>query len=479
MKTEHWFTWEREATIHPILMCMEAWIEPMAKAYARPWPTTIIIYNGDIVSWYNPWVELLDYGDFLIKRFSKPDEQKALVEQIERYAKEIVNMFREFEEIDLSDLSAKEILPIYNILHKNYVNWFIPGGLVEPIGHQGEKLVRKLLENLDETEKNDSFTILTSATKESFSRRELKELLEIAIVKKEGKDVSKLLQLHAKKYFWTHNNYFVTEVLDKKFFEKEFELVIAKYSDPKQEIIRMDEELKKVQKDKEELLGKLKIDQDGRNLIELLNLFSWYQDYRKEITMQMLHYLDWVLEEIGARNEISLKEMKYTMATEIPALLEGNFDKDVLKERMKRFLFYYDYKENKIESGTGEWSVKKEKEIFQSLKHEDEILELSGMVASRGFVRGIARVAMSASYATNILPGEILISSMTTPDFVTSMKRAAAIVTNEGGILCHAAVIAREFGLPCIVGTKLATKVFKTGDLIEVDGELGVVRKIK
>jgi pyruvate,water dikinase len=100
------------------------------------------------------------------------------------------------------------------------------------------------------------------------------------------------------------------------------------------------------------------------------------------------------------------------------------------------------------------------------------------MVANKGIVRGIARITMSAKEAGEIKKGEILITSMTTPDFVTAMKRAVAIVTNEGGVLCHAAVVSRELGLPCIVGTRIATKIFKTGDIIEVDGNLGVVRKV-
>jgi pyruvate,water dikinase len=120
-----------------------------------------------------------------------------------------------------------------------------------------------------------------------------------------------------------------------------------------------------------------------------------------------------------------------------------------------------------------------EKKIFHSIRHEDEVVEVSGMVANKGIVRGKARITMSAKEAANIQKGEILITSMTTPDFITAMKRAAAVVTNEGGVLCHAAIVSRELGVPCIVGTRIATKVFKTGDLIEVDGNLGVVRKVE
>jgi pyruvate,water dikinase len=58
------------------------------------------------------------------------------------------------------------------------------------------------------------------------------------------------------------------------------------------------------------------------------------------------------------------------------------------------------------------------------------------------------------------------------------MRRAVAIITNEGGLLSHAAIMSREFGKPCIVGTKIATKVLKNGDMVEVDADKGIVRKI-
>ena len=68
---------------------------------------------------------------------------------------------------------------------------------------------------------------------------------------------------------------------------------------------------------------------------------------------------------------------------------------------------------------------------------------------------------------------------MTRPEMVVAMKKAGAIVTDEGGITSHAAVVSREFGIPCIIGTKKATKVFKDGDLVEVDANRGVVRRVK
>jgi pyruvate,water dikinase len=79
----------------------------------------------------------------------------------------------------------------------------------------------------------------------------------------------------------------------------------------------------------------------------------------------------------------------------------------------------------------------------------------------------------------SIQKGEILVSPMTMPDFLPAMKKAAAFVTDEGGMACHAAIVAREIKKPCVVGTKNATKILKDGDLVEVDANNGVVRILK
>jgi len=71
--------------------------------------------------------------------------------------------------------------------------------------------------------------------------------------------------------------------------------------------------------------------------------------------------------------------------------------------------------------------------------------------------------------------GDIIISQATSPDLISAMEKASAIVTNTGGLICHAAIIARELQIPCIVGTIHATRVFKDGDLVEVDAFKGVV----
>ena len=75
--------------------------------------------------------------------------------------------------------------------------------------------------------------------------------------------------------------------------------------------------------------------------------------------------------------------------------------------------------------------------------------------------------------------GQILVAVSTHPDYVSAMRKAAAIITDEGGITSHAAIVAREFGIPCMVGTINATKLLKDGNMIELDGNKGIIRILK
>ena len=103
---------------------------------------------------------------------------------------------------------------------------------------------------------------------------------------------------------------------------------------------------------------------------------------------------------------------------------------------------------------------------------------IKGKVAYPGLVRGRVRVIMSKDDLNTIQSGEILVTSMTTPEYIPALKKAAAFVTDEGGITSHAAVVARELKKPCIIGTKNATQRLKDGDLVKVDASKGIVKII-
>ncbi|MEY2664217.1 MAG: hypothetical protein RIT04_25 [Candidatus Parcubacteria bacterium] len=101
--------------------------------------------------------------------------------------------------------------------------------------------------------------------------------------------------------------------------------------------------------------------------------------------------------------------------------------------------------------------------------------ELKGFSASKGIVKGVVKIVLSSKEFSKVNIGDILVTAMTSVDFVPVMERAAAFVTNEGGIMCHASIVAREMGKPCIIGTKIATQLLKDGDMVEVNAEKGIV----
>jgi phosphohistidine swiveling domain-containing protein len=101
---------------------------------------------------------------------------------------------------------------------------------------------------------------------------------------------------------------------------------------------------------------------------------------------------------------------------------------------------------------------------------------LHGSPGSAGVVRGTARVIRSLAEAGKLQPGDVLVTKMTTPPWTPLFATAVAVVTDTGGVLSHAAIVAREYRIPAVVGTGRGTKTFHDGQLLEVDGTAGVVR---
>lgn len=124
-----------------------------------------------------------------------------------------------------------------------------------------------------------------------------------------------------------------------------------------------------------------------------------------------------------------------------------------------------------------EFSKKNPHRVFSKLQENVQKNSVQGQVAQEGkTVRGRAVLVRNTLQSKKVREGDIIISPMTLPEFLPAMKKASAIVTDEGGLLCHAAIVARELKKPCIIGTKIATKIFKNGNRVEVDTERGVVK---
>ncbi|RAP49635.1 MAG: phosphoenolpyruvate synthase [Methanosphaera sp. rholeuAM74] len=106
---------------------------------------------------------------------------------------------------------------------------------------------------------------------------------------------------------------------------------------------------------------------------------------------------------------------------------------------------------------------------------EERVVLTKGLGASPGLVSGTVKIVKDLDELDKILEGDILVTTMTTPDMVPAMKRANGIVTDEGGVTCHAAIISRELGIPCVSGTGDATKVLPENSQVTIDGKKGIV----
>lgn len=124
---------------------------------------------------------------------------------------------------------------------------------------------------------------------------------------------------------------------------------------------------------------------------------------------------------------------------------------------------------------------KHDTELFEKLVAEKSAPTsgiIKGVTAVKGMAEGIARIIYDPQKAGVFNTGDILITSMTNPEFVPLMKKAGAVVTDGGGILCHAAIVARELNKPCIINTQVATSAFHDGERIRVDATNGTITKI-
>ncbi len=189
----------------------------------------------------------------------------------------------------------------------------------------------------------------------------------------------------------------------------------------------------------------------------------------------LLYKAGWKLWELAKEkfskieNYIDYLSFKEVISGKIPSIKE-------LEKRRQGYIYF-----------NGRLYVGKSLEQFikeNNIKLIDETSEfkdnnIKGTIAMTGKVTGRVKLVFEIPQLENVKQGDIFVTSMTVPDFLPAMKRAAAFVTDEGGITCHAAIVAREMKKPCIIGTKIATNILKDGDIIEVDAINGIVRIIK
>ena len=235
------------------------------------------------------------------------------------------------------------------------------------------------------------------------------------------------------------------------------------------------EQIKNTKEKKSEKKEKRKFPKNIQKIILFGSETAYYRMTSAEIYDKMNYLCRPLLNKVAEQLAITYEQLIFMTFPEIITGLEkAEVNKDEINKRIKAYGIKTEGKG--VEILTGEQLEKELKKYKQGVNPEQEI---KGIVAFKGNVKGYAKIVERPDQVSKVKEGDILVAPETTPDLIIAMEKAAAIITDAGGITSHAAIIARELRKPCIVGTKIATKILKDGDMIEVDAEKGIVKKLQ
>lgn len=264
--------------------------------------------------------------------------------------------------------------------------------------------------------------------------------------------------------------------------KEEIRIIFDKRENPQRQLKRIKDTHQNKIKEQKNLEHKLNLNFEERYLIAAARDFGYTKTYRANLMSLACYTANKLLLDFAKEENYSLNQITACTVREVVAYLQGKKPLPpvlTLNKRRQYSLLISTEKKDKIL--VGKEAVAWVKKNVKREKVDKNIRELSGTVACTGQARkvsGLAIAVMSSKDLNKIHNGDILISTTTIPDYVPAMRRAAAIVTETGGLTCHAAIVSRELDKPCLIGVNHLLQVFPNGIKVEVDLEKGVIKKI-
>jgi len=293
------------------------------------------------------------------------------------------------------------------------------------------------------------------------------------------KELKNKIDAYLKHYFWLKTDlYSAVEITAKSLIEEIVqELEKKSKKEIEKELLDIDRSFERIEREKKKMMQTRKLTKEDRDEIYFSKKTIYWVDQRKFGMMKNINYVFNLLSDIAGYYGIDYSEIVLYSVKDLDdlLLLGKKLNKKILAKRSGgTFILQECGKVTKFFYG------KTAEEMF-AIATKVEKRELKGVVASKGggrIIRGKVKIILNPA-GTSFHTGEVLVTSMTRIEFVPLMRKARAIVTNEGGLACHAAIISRELGLPAIIGTKNATDVLKDGDEIAMDMKTGEIKIIQ
>lgn len=450
-----------------VLLSGSLFLDPFIRDFAPPYkgrlPKTLIFFRGGKLLWLTELVPLLKDGERLFTQYVLADSFRGGFNAVWRKAKyELERVMREIDEANLSTLSDSELAELAEQLRRAADKMEAPTVVPELANYGAEPYLRRLLKGLVPTKEiAEVMNKLTAPEELSFNQREEIELSE-----------TNDLDGHQQGYFWLQNGFGAAHVLPVDFFAKRKKKIGPNKKDELKAMI------KGVKESKAAAQEKWRLPEEIMTISREMWLTIVMQDERKKYNFMAGHYADVLMREVARRFNYDPQDLLNAWFDEVIEIIRGKELRGALSKRRDGLAVAIE------EPGTREL-------IGEEMQHNWEkygekaglidVTEIKGMVACRGFKErtvGRVRVVDDPRDASGFKEGEVLVAVMTSPDYIVAMRKAAAIVTNFGGLTSHAAIVSRELNIPCVIGTKIATQVLRDGDEVEVDTDKGIVKKL-
>lgn len=288
-------------------------------------------------------------------------------------------------------------------------------------------------------------------------------------------DLLSKLDLHSMKYFWIEYEQ-EGETLAKKDFISRLSHAISEDIDAKRELDKIYERRQQAHVEFERVINHLNISDIEACILSAARQFVYWKLHLREVKVRFYCCADVLMQEIAVRLNLNINQVRHMTSNElVDALNRGeSVDAELLNRRIDRCVIHFTANGFIVLDGQeaqDAFSVVADEAIAYS-----SATEIIGTCACLGSATGIVKQVLSVEDIATFQRGNILVAYMTDVGIVPAMKRAAAIVTDVGGVTCHAAIIAREFGIPCIIGTRIATKILLDGHMVKVDATQGIVK---
>jgi phosphohistidine swiveling domain-containing protein len=333
-------------------------------------------------------------------------------------------------------------------------------------------------------EKRSWWRTLTFPSKENELTREARDFYELArAYKNKSRRYRELLESHLKKYAWIGaRSYHWNRVWTSEIIEKRLLNFFVEDKTPERKLIELKKAREQAMSARRKIMLRLKVNSNKKlkSLIELAQEYAYRRTWRTDIIYRSGYHAKELFYEISRRVGLDRNFVPYLTLGEtrqIASDLSLPVNKRELSKRKRFYAYALLDGEHTILAGS-RW----QSQIRPIIKENDNFISylgLKGQPTCPGKVIGRVKIVNHPDDLKKIKRGDILVATMTFPHFISGMEKAAAFITDEGGVLSHAAIVSREMGKPCVTGTHIATKALKDGDIVEVNATKGIIKIIK